>query len=113
MTLSKTTVNLLALLAAVSLSTGGQNGADFEVWLTNPDQSSLFERQRLPPAAAGDARTAAVIVVDEKQKYQTIDGFGFALTGGSAQHLIRMSRERRSAILHELFATNGRGIGVS
>lgn len=113
MSLSKTTVSLLALLAAVSLSTGGQKGPVIDVWLTNPDKSSLFELQRLPSVGDSDARSAPVIVVDEKQKYQTVDGFGFALTGGSAQHLIHMSPESRAAILRELFATDGRGIGVS
>ena len=51
--------------------------------------------------------------MDEKQKFQTIDGFGYALTGGSAQHLIRMDAGHRAAILKELFATAGNGIGVS
>lgn len=36
-----------------------------------------------------------------------MDGFGFALTGGSAQHLMRMSPDQRARTLHELFAKDG------
>ena len=84
-----------------------------EVWLTNPDKSVLFARQGgTVPLAKADSATP-VIEIDEAQRFQTIDGFGYALTGGSAQHLIRMDASRRAAILKELFATGGRNIGVS
>ena len=46
--------------------------------------------------------------MDERQKFQPIDGFGYALTGGSAQHLIRMRPATAPAILKELFATGER-----
>jgi glucosylceramidase len=42
-----------------------------------------------------------------------MDGFGFTLTGGSAQHLMRMSAAARAAILRELFDTTGNNIGIS
>ena len=42
-----------------------------------------------------------------------MDGFGFALTGGSAQLLMRMTPAARTALLRELFTTEGDGIGVS
>jgi len=51
--------------------------------------------------------------VDEKQKLQPIDGFGYALTGGSAQHMIRMDAARRAALIKALFAADGNNIGVS
>lgn len=52
------------------------------------------------------------IVVDPRQEYQDIDGFGFALTGGSAQHIINMSADHRACLLHELFDPT-EGIGIS
>jgi glucosylceramidase len=42
-----------------------------------------------------------------------MEGFGFALTGGSAQLLMRMEAPRRAALLRELFGTAGTSIGVS
>jgi glucosylceramidase len=44
---------------------------------------------------------------------QTIDGFGFALTGGSAELLMKMSPGERAKILKELFAWDEKNIGVS
>jgi glucosylceramidase len=85
-----------------------------DVWLTNPDKSALFahQTQQLQFDAEGN-NNYPVINVDEKQTYQTIDGFGFALTGGSATPILKMDTESRSKLLHDLFATNGNNIGVS
>jgi glucosylceramidase len=103
------------LAGIVILASGAalaQNTGEVAVWLTNPDKSALFERQKdaLHFAPAG---TDPAIVVDAGRRYQPIDGFGFALTGGSAQHLIRMDAATRSAILRETFSSEGKGIGVS
>ena len=53
------------------------------------------------------------IIVDDFKKFQEIDGFGFALTGGSAQHIVKMNPTARAALLKELFATDGKNIGIS
>ena len=37
------------------------------------------------------------------QQYQSIDGFGFALTGGSAQLLMRMDPGPRADLLKQLY----------
>jgi glucosylceramidase len=112
MTSAGKAVRLLAALALASAARGQKPG-EVAVWLTNPDQSALFERQVEvlqfhPSAASGPA-----VEIDAQRKFQPIDGFGFALTGGSAQHLVRMDPARRAAILREIFATEGNGIGVS
>nr|WP_231501400.1 glycoside hydrolase family 30 beta sandwich domain-containing protein [Hymenobacter swuensis] len=83
-------------------------------WLTNPDKSALFQLQPAPAwTAIAPAAGTPVIEVDDKQTFQTIDGFGYCLTGGSAELLNRMTPEARKAILRELFATDGTNIGVS
>jgi glucosylceramidase len=51
--------------------------------------------------------------VDDSRTFQTIDGFGFTLTGGSAMHIVRMAPTARAALLRELFATDGANIGTS
>jgi glucosylceramidase len=99
----------LSGILAIASCLYGQN----EVWLTNADKSALFERQKIPPVPPAAGKTDFTIVVNEKQKFQTIDGFGYALTGGSAQHLIRMTPQRRAATLRELFGTGERDLGVS
>jgi glucosylceramidase len=82
-------------------------------WLTNADKSALLAKQAKPLQFKSVATQFPVITVDEFTQYQTIDGFGFALTGGSAMHIIRMSKPARIALLKELFTTNGNNIGVS
>jgi glucosylceramidase len=107
---------LLAAMVGLPVGLFGQKQA--EVWITNPDKSALFQLQspdlKFGKLAAADATALdAVIEVDDTQKFQTIDGFGFALTGGSAQLLMRMDAAKRAELLHELFTTDGNGIGVS
>jgi glucosylceramidase len=100
------------LFVSVLINAQKKNTADW--WLTNPDKSVLFEQQKQQPLKFAKAENNnPTIIVDEKQTYQTIDGFGFALTGGSAQHIIRMSAESRAALLKELFATDNNNIGIS
>jgi glucosylceramidase len=84
-----------------------------EVWLTNTDRSALFQQQK-PITFVNNADTKnPVIKIDENETYQPIDGFGFALTGGSAMHMIRMSPASRAALIKEVFSIEGSGIGVS
>ena len=86
-------------------------------WITNPDQSALFQKQAgsliFTAAAASSSTTSPVIEVDEDQRFQTIDGFGYSLTGGSAVLLGQMGAAERAALLKELFTTSGTNIGVS
>lgn len=100
-------------LAFALSSLSGQTRGEVAVWLTNPDKSALFARQDGTLHFSKSAPSGPVIAIDDKQKFQPIDGFGFALTGGSAQHLIRMDPAKRAAILRELFSPEGNGIGVS
>jgi glucosylceramidase len=83
-------------------------------WVTNPDRSALFEKQSdtlfFRESNKGWGTT---IVIDDCQEFQGIDGFGFALTGGSAGLIMRMSPGSRKALLQELFSENDKSIGVS
>ncbi|WP_226163532.1 glycoside hydrolase family 30 protein [Hymenobacter terricola] len=87
--------------------------ANVAFWLTTPDKSVLFRQQpgRLTFGAA--ANNNPTIEVDDQQRFQSIDGFGYCLTGGSAQLLHQMGAPERAKLLHELFGTAGTSIGVS
>lgn len=102
---------LIVISTLLPLTAWGQKNAT--VWLTTPDKAALFEQQKAPLHFARPAGSAPVIEVNDKQKFQSMDGFGFALTGGSAQLIIHMSPEKRTELLHQLFATTGDDIGVS
>lgn len=82
-------------------------------WLTTPDKSSLLQLQKAPLDFAKPSESNPTIAVDDKQTFQTMDGFGFALTGGSAQLIMHMDPAKRSALLHELFSGGDNSIGVS
>ena len=82
-------------------------------WLTTPDKSSLLQPQTTPLRFTKPSGTNPTIDVDDTKRFQTIDGFGFALTGGSAQLIMHMTPQKRAALLHELFASDGNNIGVS
>jgi len=85
-----------------------------ESWTTTSDRASLFEMQATSIAfRAGTASRGAAIIVDPGQAYQTMDGFGFALNGGSAELLMKMSPEARTRVLKQIFSTDGNGAGVS
>ena len=53
------------------------------------------------------------ISIDASQKYQSVEGFGFAVTGGSALHLQQMQTDRRAQLLNELFGDAKGEIGLS
>jgi len=83
------------------------------VWLTMPDKSALFYRQRVNLQFAANTNSNPTIAVDTTQSYQTMDGFGYCLTGGSAQLMGRMSTTVRAALIKELFATDSTSLGIS
>ncbi|WP_310397772.1 glycoside hydrolase family 30 beta sandwich domain-containing protein [Hymenobacter sp.] len=83
------------------------------LWLTTPDKSALFQLQPGRLAFGGAANEHATIEVDEARTFQSMEGFGYCLTGGSALLLHRMGAAGRAKLLRELFATDGTSIGVS
>lgn len=105
---------LLGVSTGCYRSTVGYTAAKrAEWWLTNPDGSALFVKQPTALSFASVANAYPTIGVDEKETYQSIDGFGYTLTGGSAMLLQKMDASARAALLNELFSTQGNGIGVS
>ncbi|MVN78053.1 glucosylceramidase [Hymenobacter sp. HMF4947] len=84
-------------------------------WLTTPDQTQRLQRQAADLVFKKEkgAATGAVIEIDDSQRFQTMDGFGYCLTGGSAELLHAMSAPARAKLLRELFGTGPDEIGVS
>ncbi|MDF9830480.1 glycoside hydrolase family 30 beta sandwich domain-containing protein [Parabacteroides sp. PF5-6] len=86
-----------------------------EAWVTEPDRSQLFQQQteKISFSDRPTGRGGATIVIDESLQMQEIDGFGFALTGGSAELMMLMTPAARTALLKDLFETDGSCAGVS
>jgi glucosylceramidase len=113
----KTTMISVAAIVTIALNTGYSqiNKPVFiESWVTNADRSSLFRKQNDSLFFSSTGRGGgAAIIIDDDQQFQEIDGFGFALTGGSAELLMKMSSSARAKVLQEIFAVNDKNIGVS
>ena len=74
-----------------------------QVWLSTADQRLLLARQPNVVPGAGATPTAEV-VVDLGQHYQTMAGFGAALTDSSAWLLYnQLGSKQREALLRDLF----------
>ncbi|MBN1464559.1 glucosylceramidase, partial [candidate division KSB1 bacterium] len=83
-----------------------------QFWLSDPGQNIKFAEQTAH-IDTGKIADAGGIKVSPELLRQEMDGFGFALTGGSALHIHHMSATSRSALLTELFDCSGNNIGVS
>jgi glucosylceramidase len=87
-------------------------GGTADYWLTKGDQSVLLQQQT--PLTFGTVTNRnANITVDTTQTFQTIDGFGYTLTTGSAYVINRMSSAAKTALLQELFGSGSSSIGIS
>ena len=117
MTTSKLSPILLSLLIILSISftnIKAQKQSKMEVafWLSSPEKNILFQKQQNLVFGKIPARDKAIII-DDGKTYQAIDGFGNCLTGGSAILFNQMEPTKRTAIIEELFATDGNNIGIS
>jgi glucosylceramidase len=86
---------------------------DVDFWLTQPDQSALFKKQAISLLFENGNSSGNIIEVDTTQTFQTIDGFGYTLTGGSATLINSLAQSSQEALLKELFGTDSTFIGVS
>src|SRR5205807_6589837 len=100
-------------LVATSSQAHAIRHTEVTVWMTSPDKTSLLAEQSKHIQFTKGSAGSDAVVVDDSRKFQTMDGFGHALTGGSAQLIMKMSPPARSALLHELFGSGPGSIGTS
>lgn len=86
---------------------------DVEFWLTNGDQSVLLKKQTGILSFTATANSFTNIEIDTTQKMQTVDGFGYTLTGGSATLINGLNSADKAGLLNELFGSAETSIGVS
>ena len=108
------TSNAAALAILGLLSVNQSFAQTVTVCTTSADRSSLLEMSVAErPFGPRQRGKQNAIIVDDRQCYQTVEGFGFAMTGGSAQHIIGMSQEDRTALLTQLFGREGGQAGIN
>jgi glucosylceramidase len=84
-----------------------------QLWLTDPDGGVLFKQQDQNLNPLNTLKSVPAITIDDTKTYQQMDGFGFALTGGSAMLINKMSASKQAELLKELFGVGKNDIGVS
>jgi glucosylceramidase len=89
------------------------SGRVAQVWVTTGDQARVFSHEPNISISTGTDTSSTVLTVDASRAYQTMVGFGAAMTDASA-YLIetKMSATQRDALMQDLFGHNA-GIGLS
>jgi glucosylceramidase len=90
-----------------------QTESDISFWLTQGDQKGLFQKQNTILNFSEPTETGVAIDVNDAVEYQVMDGFGFTLTGGSAELINTLDETVKQALLQELFSIDNSGLGIS
>jgi len=88
---------------------GNTSSDPVQVWLTKGDQSVKLQQQSTA-YFSGTSSTGTNIEVDASQVFQTIDGFGYTLTGGSVQVINQLNATKKQELLNDLFSSSGIGV---
>lgn len=110
---SNNTSNTTPIVATGTILDNGIVANDVDFWLTKGNQSVLLQKQSAILAFGTNSNTYQNIEVNDAQTFQTVDGFGFTLTGGSAQVINQLSPAKKQELLQELFGTNTNSISIS
>ncbi len=109
-------MRLLLLLTLVSTVGGAAaaEGVRVDVWLTRGDQVNLLDQRPPLTFVAGGGSNGTKVDLDSGTRYQTIDGFGAAMTDSSAWLIDnKLSAAARQSLLADLFSpTDGLGLSV-
>lgn len=101
-----------ALVIAGCSTVQPMSAAPAEMWLTTAD-----EAQKLAPqpslAPLGPAVGDEAVAIDTSHRFQTMRGFGAAMTDASAEVLSRLPTNKRKALMAELFGRGPNGLGLS
>lgn len=86
---------------------------EVDVWLTKSDESVKLQKQSGILAFTTNVNSFQNIEIDAAQTFQTVDGFGYTLTGGSAEVINSLTTIKRQELLTELFGNGENSIAVS
>ena len=84
-----------------------------DYWVTTGNQLSLLKKHATAVPFLSASAAINTIEVDSTRKFQTVDGFGYTLTGSSAYLINRLPAGTKNSLLQELFGSADNSIGVS
>lgn len=89
------------------------NISDMELWISSAiNQNRLFKVSNNFHFKDGEVNLP-LIKIDTSLRFQTIDGFGYTLTGGSAIVINSLEKEPKAKLLQELFGTDSTSIKIN
>lgn len=103
---------LISIIIVARFSLRCQSGLTSEMWVTDPANNSFLVKKELIASHGNKEDLISTIKINPDIKYQTMDGFGFTLTGGSARLINVLKPETRDELLKELFTVEN-GIGIN
>ncbi len=80
-----------------------------QIWVSEPSLGKMLAKQALYQPTT----TKTGILINTQKQFQSIDGFGYTLTGGSAQLIYALEAPKRKTLLEELFGQGPSSIGIS
>lgn len=86
---------------------------EIDVWITKGDQSVLLEQSSAKLSFDTLKNSNPSIVVDDTETFQTVDGFGYTLTGGSVEVINTLTSAKKRELLQNLFGKSADDIGIS
>jgi glucosylceramidase len=86
---------------------------DVDFWLTKGDQSVKLQKQAVILGFATKTNVYPNIEVNESTSFQSIDGFGYTLTGGSAEMINGLAASAKAELLQELFGNSASSISIN
>jgi len=88
------------------------NNNTIPVYITNPSKSALLWQTTATIESELNS-SLPTFTIDETKTYQSVDGFGYTLTGGSASLIGKLSPIVKDSLLQELFGSNSNSISIS
>jgi len=82
-------------------------------WLTSPGTSTYLKKENVALNFTNASNSYPTINIDSTLRFQTMDGFGFAMTGGSAYLINKLATTDRSNLVKELFSNDSSSIGIN
>lgn len=110
---SNNTSNSAPIIATGTILDNGIVKNDVDFWLTKGDQSVKLQKQSSVLVFGNTTNGYQNIEVNDNQTFQSVDGFGYTLTGGSAQVINQLSTAKKQELLQELFGSGTNSIGIS
>lgn len=106
-------VALISCVSCNSLAQEETSKKNIDAWLTKADETIKLQKQTSILAFTTASNSFQNIDIDVSQTYQTVDGFGYTLTGGSAEVINTLSASKKQELLQDLFGSGENSIAVS